>query len=66
MEEELKYKKNRKVKQKNEKSQIRPCTLKEDKITFSLLNEIFSHLGFGARAFTGVEKKSQVFDSLHF
>ena len=40
--------------------------MKEDKTTFGLLNKIFSHLGFGARAFTGVEKKSQVFDSLNF
>ena len=40
--------------------------IKEDKTTFGLLNEIFSHLGFGARAFKGVEKKSRVFDSLHF
>ena len=40
--------------------------MKEDKTTFGLLNKIFSHLGFRARAFTGVEKKSQVFDSLNF
>ena len=39
--------------------------MKRDKTTFGIFNEIFSHLGFGARAFTGVEKKSQVFDYLN-
>ena len=62
-----KIKKKRKVKQKMRKA--KQGLVHEKRIRphlFGLLNEIFSHLGFGARAFTGVEKKSQVFDSLYF
>ena len=58
--------KKRKVKQKMRKAKQGLVHEKRIRPHFGLLNETFSHLGFGARAFMGVEKKSQVFDSLYF